>query len=69
MSETQRQSGEQENKQILSAYIGVGGPETPKYLLANNFLSDFFQTLSEKKMPEISFHRLKEAGILSWCRI
>ncbi|MCI8464396.1 MAG: hypothetical protein HFI63_00825 [Lachnospiraceae bacterium] len=65
MSETQRQSGEQENKQILSAYIGVGGPETPKYLLANNFLSDFFQTLSEKKMPEISFHRLKEAGILS----
>ena len=27
----------------MSAFIGFSGPETPKYLLANNFLSEFFR--------------------------
>lgn len=26
----------------ISAYIGISSPETPKYLLANNFLSEYF---------------------------
>ncbi len=65
MSEHQKQDNRQENKRVLSAYIGVAGPETPKYLLANNFLTDFFQTLSVKKMPEISCKSFQKAGILN----
>lgn len=55
----------QENKSVLSAYIGIAGPETPKYLLANNFLSEFFQASSEKNMPEMSYQRFKKIGILT----
>ncbi len=65
MSESQKQDNRQENKTVLSAYIGVAGPETPKYLLANHFLTDFFQTLSEKKMPQISCDSFQKAGILN----
>lgn len=65
MSEHQKQDNRQENKRVLSAYIGVAGPETPKYLLANHFLTDFFQTLSVKKMPEISCKSFQKAGILN----
>ncbi|MCM1191937.1 MAG: hypothetical protein NC123_07625 [Butyrivibrio sp.] len=28
----------------LAAHVGVSAPETPKYLLLNNFLSDFFES-------------------------
>lgn len=65
MSESQKRDNRQENKTVLSAYIGVAGPETPKYLLANHFLTDFFQTLSEKKMPEISCNSFQKNGILN----
>ena len=35
--------GTSETKENSPAvYIGVSGPETPKFLLANNFLSEFF---------------------------
>lgn len=31
------------NNDALAAHVGVSAPETPKYLLLNNFLSDFFE--------------------------
>lgn len=31
------------NMDALAAHVGVSAPETPKYLLLNNFLSDFFE--------------------------
>lgn len=64
MDKHQKQT-KQENKNILSAYIGVAGPETPKYLAANNFLTDFFQTASDGKLMEINYRSFKEAGIIA----
>ena len=55
----------QENKNVLSAYIGIMGPETPKYLLANNFLSEFFQVPQEEKLRKISCEGFIKAGILN----
>ncbi len=55
----------QESKSVLSAYIGIAGPETPKYLLANNFLSEFFQAPSEKDMPEMNYQSFKRTEILT----
>lgn len=55
----------QENKNVLSAYIGIIGPETPKYLLANNFLLEFFQVPQEEKLREISYEGFKKANILT----
>ena len=55
----------QENKNVLSAYIGIIGPETPKYLLANNFLSEFFQVPQEEKLRKISCAGFIKAGILN----
>lgn len=55
----------QENKTVLSAYIGVVGPETPKYLVANNFLSEFFQVPQEEKLREINYLEFKKANILT----
>lgn len=55
----------QENKNVLSAYIGVAGPETPKYLLANNFLSEFFQVSQEEKLKEINYLGFKKSNILT----
>ena len=31
------------NNEALTAHVGVSAPETPKYLLLNNFLADFFE--------------------------
>ncbi len=36
-------TGDKSNESKLASYIGISGPETPKYLLLNNFLSEFFQ--------------------------
>ncbi len=55
----------QENKNVLSAYIGIMGPETPKYLLANNFLSEFFQVPQEEKLRKISCEGFIKADILN----
>lgn len=43
----------------LSAYIGFSGPETPKYLLANNFLAEFFRVAKDnaKKIIDEGFFR------------
>ena len=35
-------TGDKANERELASYIGISGPETPKYLLVNNFLSEFF---------------------------
>ena len=34
-------------KEGLAAYVGISAPETPKYLLANNFLLDYFEVPAE----------------------
>ncbi len=36
-------NGRKENEGI-AAYIGIAAPETPKYLLTNNFLAEYFET-------------------------
>lgn len=35
--------------EALTALVGVSAPETPKYLLVNNFLADFFESRSHEK--------------------
>ena len=34
-------------KEGLAAYVGISAPETPKYLLANNFLLEYFEVPAE----------------------
>lgn len=57
--------GTSETKEnALASYIGVSGPETPKFLLANNFLSEFFVTLKEERTKQYSYDDFYEAGVL-----
>lgn len=35
--------------EALSAHVGVSAPETPRYLLLNNFLADFFEARNHAK--------------------
>ena len=43
-------TGDKVNERELASYIGISGPETPRYLLVNNFLSEFF--LEDKRGKE-----------------
>lgn len=49
--------------EALTALVGVSAPETPKYLLLNNFLADFFEARSHEK-DEYTFHFFEGEGIL-----
>lgn len=49
--------------EALTALIGVSAPETPKYLLLNNFLADFFEARSHEK-DDYSFSFFVEKEIL-----
>lgn len=49
-----------ENK--IAAYIGISGPETPKYMLTNNFLTDYFQAGKEGFIYD--FQKLELKGVL-----
>lgn len=35
---------QQKENEGIAAYIGISAPETPKYLLTNNFLAEYFET-------------------------
>lgn len=43
----------------LAAYVGISAPETPRYLLANNFLGEYFSTPAKKT---IEYHFNKFSG-------
>ncbi len=49
--------------EALTALVGVSAPETPKYLLLNNFLADFFEARSHEK-DDYTFSFFEENGIL-----
>ena len=49
--------------EALTALVGVSAPETPKYLLLNNFLADFFETRSHEK-DDYTFLFFERKGIL-----
>ena len=53
------------SEETLASYIGVSGPETPKYLLANNFLSEFFQPDQSDKLKRFMYDDFSNAGILT----
>lgn len=56
--------GTSETKENSPAvYIGVSGPETPKFLLANNFLSEFFITKKEEQTKQYSYDYFYQAGV------
>ena len=51
--------------EALTAHVGVSAPETPKYLLLNNFLADFFEARKhEEDCYTFDFFCDKEIGIL-----
>lgn len=47
----------------LSAYIGFSAPETPKYFLTNNFLSEFFH-VEEKLSQVLDYSSFEKTGSL-----
>lgn len=47
----------------IAAYVGVSAPETPKYLVANNFLLEYFEQLGGENR-EYSYERFESQGIL-----
>lgn len=48
----------------LASYIGISGPETPKYLLVNNFLSEFFLEDERGKERQYSYRDFLDKKIL-----
>ena len=42
----------------LAAYVGISAPETPKYLLTNNFLAEYFR-VPDKLLQEYTFEQFK----------
>lgn len=52
------------NESNLASYIGISGPETPKYLLVNNFLADFFQEDEKCKEKQYGYQDFLDAKIL-----
>lgn len=49
----------------LAAYIGISGPETPKYLLVNNFLSEFFITASNEQKKQYEYQDFIDKEVLN----
>lgn len=47
----------------IAAYVGVSAPETPKYLLANNFLLDYFEPPAVSNQV-YNYERFESKGVL-----
>lgn len=47
----------------IAAYVGFSGPETPKYLLTNNFLLEYFNK-TEDGQQEYNYVHFSQAGFL-----
>lgn len=56
--------GDKSNESKLSSYIGISGPETPKYLLVNNFLAEFFQEDVKGRERQYCYKDFSDAKIL-----
>lgn len=63
----QRERNEKRNEKLnegIAAYIGMSAPETPKYLLTNNFLLEYFSVNSN--MPnQYNFEWFEDKKVLS----
>lgn len=44
MTENRIENEKKKENETAVAYIGIAAPETPKYLLTNNFLAEYFET-------------------------
>ena len=44
MTDLKIENRKKKENEGAAAYIGIAAPETPKYLLTNNFLADYFET-------------------------
>lgn len=53
-----------QKEESLASYIGITGPETPKYLLVNNFLADFFMVDQPNRGKQFTYEDFQKAGIL-----
>lgn len=52
-----------ENEEGISAFIGVSAPETPKYLLTNNFIAEFF--VPDDIYQSYNYDFFEDKGILT----
>lgn len=48
----------------IAAHVGMSAPETPKYLLANHFLLEYFEQTGKELVP-YSYTWFEEKGVLS----
>lgn len=53
---------QQKRNEGIAAYVGISAPETPRYLLTNNFLADYFETSREEEVYD--FDTFLERGVL-----
>lgn len=51
------------NNEGIAAYVGVSAPETPKYLLTNNFLLEYFES-SREVGKNYTFRQFVSDGVL-----
>lgn len=54
---------EEKNFEGIAAYVGVSAPETPKYLLTNNFLLHYFKE-AKNDSKHLNFELFKSSGVL-----
>ena len=53
---------QQKRNEGIASHIGISAPETPRYLLTNNFLADYFETSKEEEV--YNFDTFKQRGVL-----
>lgn len=47
-------NGKKKENEGIAAYVGIAAPETPKYLLTNNFLAEYFETTKDGESYKFS---------------
>lgn len=57
-------TGDKNSENNLSSHIGISGPETPKYVLVNNFLAEFFQEDEKGRETQYNYKDFYTAKIL-----
>lgn len=62
MIEQKKETIQIKENEGIAAYIGIAAPETPKYLLTNNFLAEYFEI--SKNGEEYGFASFMEKGVL-----
>lgn len=62
MTDKKAENMQQKGNEGIAAYVGISAPETPKYLLTNNFLAEYFQP--SNKGEEYSFAGFMKEEIL-----